>query len=93
MSYIVVIDVLNKCRQRSGEAVLCGDRTENGLMCLEGSGYVSGRRVETQCDGCRVLVRRIECVVQVHEKRVAAPAEAILNEGIREAHGAVGLRP
>ena len=65
--------------------MLCGDRTENSLMCLEGSGYVSGRRVETQCDGCRVLVRRVECVAQVHEKRVAAPAEAILDEGIRDA--------
>ena len=78
MSYIVVIDVLNKCRRRSGEAVL--------MMCLEGSGYVSRWWVKTQRDGCHVLVRRIECVAQVHEKRVAAPAEAILDEGIREAH-------
>ena len=32
-----------------------------------------------------MLVRRIECVTQVYKKCVAVPAEAILNERIREA--------
>ena len=61
-----------------------GARTENCFVCLEWPCDGPGWRVETQCDGCHVLVSRIECVAQVHKKSVTAPAEAILNERIRE---------
>ena len=49
-------------------------------MWLEGTGDVTGRRVEAQGDGRCVLVSRIECVAQLHQECVAAPVEAILDE-------------
>ena len=32
----------------------------------------------------RVLFRRVECVAQIHEEGVAAPAQAILDVGVQK---------
>jgi hypothetical protein len=53
---------------------------EECLVPFEGSGKAPVRQIKAKGDDFRVLVCRVDCVVQIYEKCVATPLEVVLDE-------------
>ena len=84
------VNVSNVIAKSRGKVVvqwcgmLGGPGAEKGFVRLERSCEPMAGRVKSQCDGIGMLVCCIECVMQVHQKGVAAPTAAVLDIRVRE---------
>ena len=57
---------------------------EKFLVRFEGSGVPPCEWIESEGDGLRVLVGRVECIVKIHEEGVALPTEAVFDVRVGE---------
>ena len=57
---------------------------EKFLVRFEGSGAPSCRGIESEGDGLRVLIGRVECVAEIHEEGIALPTEAVFDVSVGE---------
>jgi hypothetical protein len=53
-------------------------------MWLQWAKVRKGRRSDVEAECLGVLIRSIKCIPQIHEKGIALPTEAILDEGVRK---------
>ena len=64
--------------------ILSGAGPEPKFVLFERSSEIRYGRAAAEGNCLCVLVCHVECVVQVHEEGVAAPAQAVLDVGIQK---------
>lgn len=57
---------------------------EKFLVRFEGSGVLPCWGIESEGNGLRVLVGRVECVAEIHEEGIASPTEAVFDVSVGE---------
>ena len=74
------------CGEAGGRALVrlgCAG-AEKFLVQFEGSGVLPCWGIESEGDGLRVLVGRVECVAEIHEEGIASPTEAVFDVSVGE---------